>query len=355
MASLVCQSGLYSLEFYSADRSPKRKRVPLRVRVKRDAERVRAKLERDASLGLFDAWSDDPRTYDAPAKPKPERLSEARTAFLDAKAATAPRTLAEYDKTVTRFAAFTGPATLVRDLTAGHVEAWLDSTDAGDVSRHTYTRTLKVFLRWAKKEGLTDCVATDAVRLRKVPRKFDRFLTEAEVNEIVETIRADARTAHWLADLVLIAVHTGLRRGELVNLRWNAIDLPGRCLTVENTDTFTTKSGSERKVPLSAKAVEVLTRLDETRGDSPYVFVSASGRVTDNYLTHAFKRYARLAGIPDVHLHHLRHTACSWLAMRGVPVEAIRRFAGHSSITVTERYMHVGEDVYAAQILRAFA
>ena len=110
MPSLVCQSGLYSLEFYSADRSPKKKRVPLRVRVRRDAETIRRKLERDASLGLFDAWEDDPRTYDAPPKPKPERLADARAAFLATKTHMTPRTFGEYEQITARFVAFAGPA-----------------------------------------------------------------------------------------------------------------------------------------------------------------------------------------------------------------------------------------------------
>ena len=356
MASLVCQSGLYSLEFYSADRSPARKRVPLRVRVKRDAEQIRRKLERDASLGMFDAWTDDPRTYDAPAKPKPERLSDARTAFLATKTHMTPRTLGEYEQVSARFTAHAGPGTLVRDLTAGHVERWLDSTTAGDVTRRTYTRTLKVFFRWAVKEGLAETVATEAVKLRRVPSKFPRYLTEAEVESIVETVRGASRQVHWLADLVLLGVHTGLRRGELINLTFDAIDLPSRVLTVACTDTFQTKSGHERKVPLSAKAADVLARRAVEADSAGYVFTSRTGgQLEDSYVTRAFKRYVRKAGIGDVHLHHLRHTACSWLAMRGVPIEVIRQFAGHSSVTVTEKYMHAGPDVYAAQILRAFA
>ena len=361
MASLVCQSSLFSLEFFNSARTPKRKRVPLRVKNRRDAESIRRKLERDHTLGTFDPWTDDPRTYDRVVS-RPDRLGEAHAAFVDAKSHKAARTVSDYRKIVGRFVEFVGAETFVCHLTPQDVERWLDSTDAGDVTRQTYVRNVKVFLRWAKKEGLTAAVVTDAVRLRRVPNKFPRFLSPEEVEQIVTTIRRDARSAHWLADLIVFGVHTGLRRGELVSLRWDAVDFAAGVLTVACTEAFSTKSGSERKVPLSSAAIAALERRrDAAAGRSDgrpgYVFTcgnSESGQITPDYLSQAFKRWARLAGIPDVHLHHLRHTACSWLAQKGVPVEAIRRFAGHSTITVTERYCHVGDDLFSTAILKAF-
>lgn len=351
--ALIKQRGWFYLDFNDRARKPPRRRVPLGVRNARDAERIRTKLERDYALGIFDPWTDDPRTYSQVVL-KPERMGEAVAAFCDAKSHKAPRTVLDYRKDLTRFAAFVGETTLVSSLTAAHVEAWLASTRAGDVTRRSYTRRIKTFSRWAVKEGLSTCVITDDVRLRRVPNKFPRFMTPEEVDRIVTAVRTQARPGHWLADLVLVAVHTGLRRGELVNLRWSAVDLPRRVLTVACSDHFTTKSGADRKVPLSETAASVLSRLDCDRGESPFVFNSASGQLAPDLASQTFKKYARLAGIEDVHLHHTRHTACSWLAQRGVPVEAIRRFAGHSSITVTERYCHVGEDYYAAAILQAF-
>ena len=353
MASLVNPNGLYSLDFYDSTRSPKRKRVPLRVRVKRDAEAIRRKLERDFSLGTFNPWCDDPRAYDR-VEVKPETLAEALPAFLETKTQMAPRTYGEYEQQVGRFVTFVGGKTLVRDVTAKDVERWLDSTSAGDVTRRTYTRTVKVFCRWAVKEGIAETVATDGVRLRRVPTKFPRFLTQSEVDRIVNAVRDGVEAHAWLADLIVFAVHTGLRRGEIVNLEWDAVDLDARVLTVQNTETFTTKNGTDRRVPLSDTAASVLERLAEDGADG-YVFTTSSGGLTGDYASHAFLRYARAAGIHDCHFHHLRHTACSWLAQRGVPTEAIRRFAGHSSITVTERYTHVGDDLYSSAIQAALA
>ncbi|HEX8387186.1 MAG TPA: hypothetical protein VF576_13430, partial [Rubricoccaceae bacterium] len=109
MASLVSQSGRFNLDFFDSTRTPKRKRVPLRVKYKRDAESVARKLERDFSLGVFNPWTDDARTYDQAPQPKPERLSEARAAFLDTKTHMSARTLGEYEQVSGRFVAFVGP------------------------------------------------------------------------------------------------------------------------------------------------------------------------------------------------------------------------------------------------------
>ena len=162
MASLILQDGLFSLQFYSVSRHPQRKRVPLRVRVKRDAIQVSRKLERYYALGCFDPWPDDPLSYDR-ILAKPERLQLAVTAFLEAKAYKSARTLGEYRKVLMRLVESLRADIFVSQITVFDLEDWLDSTNAGDVTRHTYTRSLKVFFRWARGEGLTTSVATNNI------------------------------------------------------------------------------------------------------------------------------------------------------------------------------------------------
>lgn len=361
MAALIKQRGSYYLDFNDKMRRPARRRIPLGVRNGRDAARVRAKLERDYALGRFDPWTDDPLAYDRVVV-RPEQLGEALDAFLDSRRHKAARTVEEYRKTLGRFVLFVGADAAVSSLTAADVERWFDSTKAGDVTRKSYAERLRAFARWAVAERIAATVFTDGVRLRRVPSKFPRFLSDDEVDAVVAVARVGGGRA-WMADIILFAVHTGLRRAEISNLQWNAVDLPGRVLTVANTETFTTKSGAERRVPLSDTAVAVLERCIHARPaalrrtkETGYVFIcSAGGQVTPDNLSHTFKRFARAAGVPDVHFHHLRHTACSRLAQKGVPVEVIRRFAGHSTTAVTERYCHVGQDFYAAAILHALA
>lgn len=350
MASLIQQHGFYYLQFYSAKRKPQRQRVPLRVRLKRDAEKVRRKLERDYALGTFDPWTDDPLEYDR-VHVQPETLRAAAELFYDSRSHLATRTQQEYRKIVSRFVAFAGPETRIQSVESRDVHLWLDSTRAGPVTRHNYARHLKVFFRWAKSEGITATVATDEVKLRRLPRKFPRYLNREEVDRIAA--KAQDMGYPWLSDLVRVAVLTGLRRSELVNLRWEHVDLEARRIVVANTQGFRTKSGADRVVPLATGVTQVLLRRQQA-SSSPWVFTHSQGQIDADYLSRKFKTAAREAGIPDIHLHHLRHTACSWLAEQGVPVEVIRRFAGHSTITVTEKYMHVRQDMIFSTVLDAF-
>lgn len=148
-------------------------------------------------------------------------------------------------------------------------------------------------------------------------------------------------------------VYLGLRAGELVNVRWEHVDLDRRTLLVANTDTFTTKAARERTLPLAMPVMDVLSGLERR---AEWVFPNASGwQLHRKYLSRAFKRYVVAAGLPEyINFHTTRHTCASWLAERGASVEAIRSYLGHSSVAVTERYMHLSPSSLAAQVAAAF-
>src|SRR5690606_38890896 len=129
----------------------------------------------------------------------PETLADAVDAFMSAKRHKSRKTRDGYLWTLGRFMDFVGPKKMVSTVTADDVHRWLDSTNTGDVSKKTYTRTLKVFFRWAKQEGITDTVVTEKVKLRKVQNKFPKSLNREEVDTLVSTIREKARGAKWLA------------------------------------------------------------------------------------------------------------------------------------------------------------
>ncbi len=159
-------------------------------------------------------------------------------------------------------------------------------------------------------------------------------------------------------DLVLLAVGTGLRLGELAALRWSAVDFETGFLTVRSGEGFRTKSGHERAVPLAGDAQEVLLRLSSEREDDldgPVVTYGDGRPIVAKYASKRFKRYVRLAKLPEqIRFHSLRHTCASWLVMRGVPLLIVQQILGHSSIQVTERYAHLAPDVMKAAMHQAF-
>jgi integrase len=162
-------------------------------------------------------------------------------------------------------------------------------------------------------------------------------------------IAARAREDGQDGELVRVATYAGLRRGELVALRWRDVDFVGRKITVRRalsgeTEVRSTKSRRARQVPLPAQAAEALERLcrrEEFTGADDYVFASRVGRRLDpSALRRRFERARDAAGLEPLRFHDLRHTYGSLLVAGGIDLPSVKAAMGHSHITTTERYLH---------------
>jgi integrase len=151
------------------------------------------------------------------------------------------------------------------------------------------------------------------------------------------------------AELVRVAAYTGLRRGELVALRWRDVDFERRKLVVRRAvsggvETSSTKSRRAREVPLADQAAGALARLSQ-RGDftnaDDYVFCNRLGRRLDgSAVRRRVERAREAAGLRPLRFHDLRHTYGSLLVAGGVDLASVKAAMGHSRITTTERYLH---------------
>jgi integrase len=180
-------------------------------------------------------------------------------------------------------------------------------------------------------------------------------------DEIVARAREDAQDA----DLVRVAAYAGLRRGELVVLRWRDVNFAGRKLTVRRSlsgelEVRSTKSRRARQVPLPDQGRAALDRLRQ-RGDftgpDDYVFASRLGRRLDpSALRRRFERARDAAGLEPLRFHDLRHTYGSLLVAGGIDLPSVKAAMGHSHITTTERYLHARPAAELAdRFTRAFA
>jgi integrase len=169
--------------------------------------------------------------------------------------------------------------------------------------------------------------------------KFDYF----DFDELGKLLEAAKEEPEVLAG-ILAAADAGLRVGEVRALEWRHVDLKGRRLTVEQTDwrgkLGSPKGGRLRTLDLTARLEQALRAIRHLRG--PFVFCDADGarwtqKQADLYLEAVCKR----GGLREIGWHVLRHTFCSHLAMLGVAAQVIQKLAGHSSLAVTERYMHL--------------
>jgi integrase len=142
----------------------------------------------------------------------------------------------------------------------------------------------------------------------------------------------------WLEPIVRMAIETGMRRGEILGLRWEHVDLE-RC-TAFLPDT---KNGDSRTVPLSPAAREVLRGLPR----------SIDGRVfplgPDGFV-HTFQRATAKAGIADLTFHDLRHEATSRFFERGLDVMQVAAITGHKSLSMLKRYTHLRAEDLAKRL-----
>ncbi len=361
MASLFKKpSGTYYLSFFSSDRRPQRKQVSLRTSTRRTAEVLQRRLEDAWTLGDYDPWVEADWTAGPRESEGLALLGNARDAFLRSRSHLRPLTIERYRHVLGPLVLSVGADLPTAALTAGHVSDHLGSTRTRAVTRRSYAGSISAFCNWLVARGALARNPVPDLSLERPPQKHPRYLSTSDVDALCREIAADGARAFkrgqaglWLLPVVRANVYLGLRASELCHLRWDHVDLASKTLVVANTDGFTTKSARERTLPLARPVVDVLGGLGQ---DGDWVFTSATGlQLQRQYLSRAFKRYVRAAGLPEhVNFHTTRHTAASWLAERGAPVEAIRMYLGHSSVAVTERYMHLSPSSLAAQVSAAF-
>ncbi|MDR7136176.1 integrase [Lysobacter niastensis] len=143
-----------------------------------------------------------------------------------------------------------------------------------------------------------------------------------------------------LMPMTLLAINTGLRRGELTQLRWADIDLKGKRLTVR---AGYAKSGKARHIPLNTEALATLKACrKQHNGDGPLFGVAA--------VTKSWRNLMTAAKLDDFRFHDLRHTFASKLVMAGVDLNTVRELLGHGDITMTLRYAHLAPEHKAAAV-----
>jgi len=214
-----------------------------------------------------------------------------------------PRVMAEYrDIRLTKVA----PNTVIREL------AYLSS-----------------IINHARREwGVTTPNPCLLVKKPQMPAGRDRIIdAEEEVRLIIESEPINRRNV-WLKLVIVIALETAMRRGEILGLQWVHINLNKRTAFLPMT-----KNGTSRTVPLSSKAVEILQSIPR----------SIDGRVfpiTHCALHAAFRKACKRANLDDVHFHDLRHTATTRLAEKLPNVLELASVTGHKTLQMLKRYYH---------------
>jgi len=154
--------------------------------------------------------------------------------------------------------------------------------------------------------------------------------------------------ADHLHPIVILALNTGMRRGEILDLTWDNVSFSSRIVTIA---AATTKSGQARHIPLNHEARSALEHWHNQRGrpENGLVFPNDQGGRMDNFTT-AWKRLLKRANITNFRFHDTRHHVASCLVMSGVDLNTVREILGHADIKMTLRYSHLSPQIRAAAV-----
>jgi len=213
----------------------------------------------------------------------------------------------------------------------------------GKVKPSTFNRefnTIKNFFRKAVEWGYLGDNPTALVKGIKTGKPPIRFLRSEEIQRLLQA--CDASGHHQFCGIVVMALNTGMRKGEILRLRWTDIDFGlGQIRVVSGADG-NTKNYESRVIHVRGNLERLLKR-HPRRLDSPYVFPGESGGMFTKTNYH-FRRAVKRAGIEHVRFHDLRHTFASHLVMNGVDLRTVQELLGHRDMRMTLKYSHLAPD-----------
>lgn len=174
-----------------------------------------------------------------------------------------------------------------------------------------------------------------------------RYLKE-ELHEEERMYKAIRELRPHIEDIVTAALQTAMRRGEIFKLTWFQINFE-----YEYIHILESKSGKERKIPISKKLMKILKNLPRT---SEYVFINPETGKPYTDIKHSWQTVMEAAGIENFRFHDLRHTAITRMVEKGIPLPVVKEIAGHSKIETTMRYTHTSDKqkVEAIEVLNSY-
>lgn len=175
----------------------------------------------------------------------------------------------------------------------------------------------------------------------KISNERTRFLNDEERARLIKACQESE--SKGLYPVVILALSTGMRRGEILNLKWNDVDLMQGSILLQ-----TTKNGERRFIPLVGTALDLLRSRHINQSIDSLVFPALHSSSKPIDIRSAWETALQKAKISNFRFHDLRHTAASYLAMNQASLLEIGTLLGHKTIQMTKRYSHLSnEHIYA--------
>jgi len=228
---------------------------------------------------------------------------------------------------------------LLKDINTIRVEEFRSHLLTKRVGKHflknasvnRYISLLRASLYWGMSRG--DIASNPVAELNTImlhePEAPTRVLEEGnEESKLISALPA------WLRLIAIFALQTGARRGDILNLTWEAV-------RPESLEFCETKDGEKRSVELNSVAKSILKALGPSNKPKAFVFAPDVPRKTlISRVRREWRAALKKSGIPKLRFHDLRHTVFSRLIEKGEDIETVRDLAGHASIKTTQRYLH---------------
>jgi integrase len=190
------------------------------------------------------------------------------------------------------------------------------------------------------------------------PVSISKLLPEHNQVERTLTLEEEERLLNncptHLRVIVVCALNTGMRIGEIISLKWKNVDLDNNVITLEHTNTKNKKS---RRIPTNSYLRNLLIEQKLKVGNADHVFLNSKGVSYKRYdsLNQVFRRAKKMGGIENLRFHDLRHSAATRMAESGVSIIAINKILGHADLKTTMRYAHPDDSLKdAVEILGNF-
>lgn len=316
---------------------------------KHTAERIRAELQHKLALGQFDILTNDKEKFSF------NRLTELY--FQSKTHLIRPQSLHRYKNYIQKLRDFLKTSFPLAYEDISRIDSLIIKEHINILSTRPmrggkpwapktigdYINAIRMLFKYAVENEFLDKNPAEKIQKPKILKKAKApFYSDTELNAIIEQL-----DPFWIDYIKFLAL-TGLRKGELINLKWTAVDIQSNAPSIEikSDGDWITKTGEDRIVPLHQKAVSIIKKQFKAFPNSIYAFPDKKGqKQRSDPIYRAFNKAAEKVGITEAKIHNLRHTFASNMIMNnGASLYDVQKLLGHSDIKSTEIYSHLTSD-----------
>ena len=369
MASLKKRGNYWSIVFKKhVNGKPVRKTYALGTKYKKVAEHKQTEYEKLYQSGEIDPF--DPewnlKEYEKTQQEatnstisKNYYLDDLKEEFLLTKKHLSSSTNRAYKSVIKLFIESVGQTMPVAQINHKDIRSFCFDSEYSNATKRSYLRHLKAFFNWLEDENHIESNPCEKVSPpQKKDKLVDKIIDQDDLQEIFNKFRAYqeeqqrkgyikkySQKQHWFEPLITMAFYTGMRRKEILNLKWEQVYLDRGEIHVTAT-----KNGKERTVTVFDQVYYSLIEWRKFNGNPKTGLVFPSPRSNDkieiklepNNVSRVFKKYAMKAKLkPSIHFHSLRHSNATFRLREGYDAITVKEELGHSSLEITDRYVHL--------------